>query len=249
MPLVKFKDPYAIDSDDLYDYEEALGNAIKDLMEDKEDEIEEAKEKVKEQMEKQFSMFLPGVNGVYNHPFWHGTYIDWYLDGKTSISNVSMITGKKFIPSAAAIIIGKKKVISYERHSTPDKMWQSTLDIGNQARVTGKPITFGDETSSSNLWMWAYKKSNLDLEHTFYPVNSKTIAAGRIVLPLLAEQGMIRPNVIFVNDDEITSVMSAKQYLETLRNADAIYNLQGVRVLVPQKGKLYIKGGKKFIQK
>ena len=79
---------------------------------------------------------------------------------------------------------------------------------------------------------------------------TQVIANGKVVFPLSAWQGTAngRLNVTFV-DGEVTGIMSAKDYMKSLNDSEAIYSLQGVRVSAPQKGQLYIQGGKKFIQK
>ena len=60
--------------------------------------------------------------------------------------------------------------------------------------------------------------------------------------------GNSRIEVVWV-DDDATSIMGVKEYVKSLKDSDAIYNLQGVRVSATQKGQMYIQNGKKFIQK
>ena len=67
------------------------------------------------------------------------------------------------------------------------------------------------------------------------------------MIPLSAAQGNSRVNVIWV-DDEATAILGVKEYVKSLKDTDAIYNMQGVRVNATTKGQMYIKGGKKFIQ-
>ena len=187
-------------------------------------------------------MYRPGINGVYNHEYWYDTFMNWYIDGYPSIA-------RPLTPSAACIIIAKTAdgKIQYERHSTADKKYQSTLDPSNQLRAVGTPLTISelpDVTLSSNIWQWGYKTGEA---HDWFHITSGTIKAGKVVIPLSAAQGNSRVNVIWV-DDEATAILGVKEYVKSLKDTDAIYNMQGVRVNATTKGQMYIKGGKKFIQ-
>ena len=187
-------------------------------------------------------MYRPGINGVYNHEYWYDTFMNWYIDGYPSIA-------RPLTPSAACIIIAKTAdgKIKYERHSTADKKYQSTLDPSNQLRAVGTPLTISelpDVTLSSNIWQWGYKTGEA---HDWFHITSGTIKAGKVVIPLSAAQGNSRVNVIWV-DDEATAILGVKEYVKSLKDTDAIYNMQGVRVNATTKGQMYIKGGKKFIQ-
>lgn len=148
--------------------------------------------------------------------------------------------------SPAVIIIAKKEKINVERHSRPGEKYQSTLDRDNELLIAGQTLY---PNVTANICVWATDGSS---QHTMYALTKPTqvIANGKVVFPLSAWQGTAngRLNVTFV-DGEVTGIMSAKDYMKSLNDSEAIYSLQGVRVSTPVKGQLYIKGGKKFIQK
>ena len=148
--------------------------------------------------------------------------------------------------SPAVIIIAKKEKINVERHSRPGEKYQSTLDRDNELMIAGQTLY---PNVTANICVWATDGSS---QHTMYALTKPTqvIANGKVVFPLSAWQGTAngRLNVTFV-DGEVTGIMSAKDYMKSLNDSEAIYSLQGVRVSTPVKGQLYIKGGKKFIQK
>jgi len=147
--------------------------------------------------------------------------------------------------SPAVIIIAKKEKINVKRVSREGEKYQSTLDRDNELRIAGVTL-YPDVTS--NLCVWATDYESL---HTFYILSDPAVVAeGKVVFPLSAYQGMgySRLNVTIV-DDELTGIMGVKDYIKNVKNSDAIYNLQGVRVSAPVKGQMYIQGGKKFIQK
>ena len=147
--------------------------------------------------------------------------------------------------SPAVIIIAKKETINVKRVSRPGEKYQSTLDRDNELRIAG--LTLHPDVTS-NLCVWATDYESL---HTFYIMqDGMTVPEGKVVFPLSAYQGMGygRLNVTFI-DDELTGIMGVKEYIKNVKESDAIYNLQGVRVSATQKGQMYIQGGKKFIQK
>jgi hypothetical protein len=144
--------------------------------------------------------------------------------------------------SPAVIIISSKDKINVERHSRPGEKYQSTLDRDNELKIAANPLK---TDMTSIICAWGKQEGVV----TFWRFNNgMTLPKGQVVLPLSAWQGTAngRIEVVFV-DDEVTSI---KDYIKALNDSsDAIYNLQGIRVSNPQKGQLYIQGGKKFIQK
>ena len=148
--------------------------------------------------------------------------------------------------SPAVIIIADKETINVKRVSRPGEKYQSTLDRDNELRIAGCTLT---PDITSNLCVWATDYESL---HTFYILQdpAAVVARGKVVFPLSAWQGTAngRLNVTIV-DSDVTGIMSAKDYVKSLNDSEAIYTLQGVRVSTPVKGQLYIQGGKKFIQK
>ena len=148
--------------------------------------------------------------------------------------------------SPAVIIIADKETINVKRVSRPGEKYQSTLDRDNELRIAGCTLT---PNITSNLCVWATDYESL---HTFYILQdpAAVVARGKVVFPLSAWQGTAngRLNVTIV-DSDVTGIMSAKDYVKSLNDSEAIYTLQGVRVSTPVKGQLYIQGGKKFIQK
>jgi hypothetical protein len=147
--------------------------------------------------------------------------------------------------SAAVIIVSDKQVIPYERHTKPLEINQSTLDPDNELRITATAINLTD-LNAVHAWHF----NGVD-DANFVRVNSGTAPAGVVVMKLSAYQGTAgnsRIEVVWV-DDDATSIMGVKEYVKSLKDSDAIYNLQGVRVSATQKGQMYIQNGKKFIQK
>ncbi len=148
--------------------------------------------------------------------------------------------------SAAVIIMTSKAdgTFKYERHSAPGEKYQSTLDRDNELKIAGKALV---PNLTSRVCVWAKQEGN----PTFYRLDqeSQVIPKGKVVFPSSTLQGAAmtsRLEVVIVND-EVTSI---KDFVKAMNDSsDAIYNLQGVRVSTPQKGQLYIQGGKKFIQK
>jgi hypothetical protein len=121
---------------------------------------------------------------------------------------------------------------------------QSTLDLENQLMAVQDDI-WGN--SATNFYVFG-KKSDGTL--TFKHITSDTyvIETGDICLMTTTDKGLESRNIVVVEPDEATAVQGVKEYLEGVKSG-AIYNLQGVRVSTTQKGKMYIQGGKKFIQK
>jgi hypothetical protein len=148
--------------------------------------------------------------------------------------------------SPAVVIIAKKETINVKRVSRPGEKYQSTLDRDNELRIAGKTLV---PDVTSNLCVWA---TDYETQHTFYILQDPiyTVAKGKVVFPLSAWQGTANGRLnITIIDDELTGIMGVKEYLKNVKNSDAIYNLQGVRVTTPVKGQMYIQGGNKFIQK
>jgi hypothetical protein len=121
---------------------------------------------------------------------------------------------------------------------------QSTLDLENQLMAVQDNI-WGN--SATNFYVFG-KKTDGTL--TFKHITSDTyvIETGDICLMTSTDKGLESRNIVVVEPDEATAVQGVKEYLEGVKSG-AIYNLQGVRVSTTQKGKMYIQGGKKFIQK
>ena len=121
---------------------------------------------------------------------------------------------------------------------------QSTLDLENQLMAVQDNI-WGN--SATNFYVFG-KKTDGTL--TFKHITSDTyvIETGDICLMTTTDKGLESRNIVVVEPDEATAVLGVKEYLEGVKSG-AIYNLQGVRVSTTQKGKMYIQGGKKFIQK
>ena len=152
---------------------------------------------------------------------------------------------RKPVESAAVIIVSDKQEIPYERHTKPLEIHQSTLDRDNELRITATGINL---TDLNPVHAWHF--NGVD-DANFVRVNSGTAPAGVVVMKLSAYQGTAgnsRIEVVWV-DDDATSIMGVKEYVKSLKDSDAIYNLQGVRVSATQKGQMYIQNGKKFIQK
>jgi hypothetical protein len=193
--------------------------------------------------------------------------VNWSVDGTTSVSPLKAYYDKDGITakekgsntnyiwdcsdkrkpsnSAAVIIVSDKEEIPYERHTKPLEINQSTLDPDNELRITATGINL---TDLNPVHAWHF--NGVD-DANFVRVNSGTAPAGVVVMKLSAYQGTAgnsRIEVVWV-DDEATSIMGVKEYVKSLKDSDAIYNLQGVRVSATQKGQMYIQNGKKFIQK
>jgi hypothetical protein len=187
--------------------------------------------------------------------------MDWYIDGSAQDFS-SENPYSQYTPSAAVIIVEKanggadgiKGQVPYERHSADNLIKQSTLDPGNQMKISRTPL--GELSTSSNIMWFAHAGNEPNTWHG--PITSGTIPAGKLVLPLSAGQANgndphsdlspSRIEVIWL-DDDLTGINDVKDYIKSLRDSDAIYNLQGVKVTAPVKGQMYIQGGKKFIQK
>jgi len=199
------------------------------------------------------------TNSVYQFPGYNDTFMDWYYESSAGTNYNSDQISYAYTPSAAVIIRendrkgAKDGKVAYERHSAEELINQSTLDPGNQAMITRKPI--GPLSSSSKLFQFTHPTSGGN--NDWVRMKSGTIKAGRFVLPISAGAsngnpgfipGDARVEVIWV-DDEVTGIMNVKDYIKSLNDSEAIYNLQGVKVTAPIKGQLYIQGGKKFIQK
>ena len=147
--------------------------------------------------------------------------------------------------SAAVVIVSDKEEITIKRVTKPNEIYQSTLDRDNELRIATATL----EPSTH------YPVHGFTFYHdlpVFYPYTSGKLYAGTVVLKASDYQGTGAParimNIIFV-DDEATSIMGVKEYVKSLHNSDVIYNLNGMQVTTPVKGQIYIKGGKKFIQK
>ncbi len=189
-------------------------------------------------------------NEIYAYGAKHnGTFYKIPAAGPSTYIEYDEETGEfdrsKAIGSAAVIIRSTTPTITYKRVSLPGDKVQSGLDMLNELRVIKKDVKIYDE---DNIWWFNFKNSTS--EYGFFQIKGD-IKAGRVVFPTADWQGMGYPsriNVTFI-DDELTGIMGVKEYLETLKNKGAIYNLQGVKVSAPVKGQMYIQNGKKFIQK
>lgn len=147
--------------------------------------------------------------------------------------------------SAAVVIVSDKEEITIKRVTKPNEIYQSTLDRDNELRIAGTALE--PSTHYPVHGFTFYNEAPV-----FWPYTSGKLKAGTVVLKASDYQGTGAParimNIIFV-DDEATTIMGVKEYVKSLHNSDVIYNLNGMQVTTPVKGQIYIKGGKKFIQK
>ena len=110
----------------------------------------------------------------------------------------------------------------------------TNLLVGTTATTTveaNKTYVLG-KIDANTVGMMLYDGTTIAANHAYLPKSSVPSSASALQLSI---------------DDVVTGISNAQ--LPAARQSDAIYNLQGQRVAVPQAGRLYITNGKKYIQK
>lgn len=169
---------------------------------------------------------------------------------------IAAYNGQNDSRAAAVIRSQTKNVLDYVRRTTEPAHYESTLDVENELEVAKEDIN--DITYNLNyyqLGVSALGKINFfNVAGNVAPYNS--IKEGQIIFRTDAKKGdgtgdyLAREfNVIVVEPSDATAIQGVKEYVKSLNDSDAIYNLQGVRVKSTVKGQMYIQNGKKFIQK
>ena len=184
-------------------------------------------------------------NKVYAYPVKHNDNF-YKIPAATESTFINGKQATKTLGSAAVIIRSNNPTISYKRKSRPMDRLETGLDLENELKVLRNDQKIYKD---DDIMVFAYKSGSTSAG--FFKVTGE-LNHGTVVFPLADWQGTGDPSrldVIFVGDSEATAIMGVKEYINSLKNSDAIYNMQGVRVSATQKGQMYIQNGKKFIQK
>ena len=164
------------------------------------------------------------------------------------------VLAKGWMALGTAIILttndgGKIKNI---QKTNKDQKYQSTLDLANQLVVAPMDIP---ANNANHIYYYGGRLNGSTVERGFIHHNDpsirKYIREGGVCFWKTAENGQGARDfidVVVVSEEEATAIGGVTDYISA-KNSDAIYNLQGVRVIAPVKGQMYIQGGKKFIQK
>jgi hypothetical protein len=189
---------------------------------------------------------------------WYGTVPTAVVEKfakQTKKGTYIMGKSQRYQPGSAAVIItsDQNKPVNIERHSTSAFKYQSTLDWKNELKVTGRPITTNTDDDvykfSADTDGWGFFKQVTE------------IAAGKVVFPMSSYQGTAYPDynnpllppmasrvsIVFL-DGDFTDINDVKKYVEQMKQSGDIYDMRGIKVTTPVKGKMYIQNGKKFIQ-
>ena len=161
------------------------------------------------------------------------------------------VLAKTWMALGVAIVISKNPAVPYLQMTNPDHKYQSTLDLANQLSVAHYDIP-----KDLNEGHYYYLAKNSETNKPYFRAHDENslydvVPKGSIVFQTTAKQGQGAReffDVVIVSESEATGINSVTEYISA-KDADAIYNLQGVKVAAPQKGQLYIQNGKKFIQK
>ena len=156
----------------------------------------------------------------------------YYISGASS--DKVTLTELTSIPAGEGFILNAKTGNhSFDVASTTPASITNLL-VGTTATTTveaNKTYVLG-KIDANTVGMMLYDGTTIAANHAYLPKSSVPSSASALQLSI---------------DDVVTGITNAQ--LPAARQSDAIYNLQGQRVAVPQAGRLYITNGKKYIQK
>lgn len=186
----------------------------------------------------------PGKEGWYKVAAFDPD-VDWYLPVADGLNwRQAKVIGND--AAAVCVIRSTTNKVTPKLYTDEVRKFQTTLDVENILTVARNDIQ-----GSTNLNYYQLQANGTKLRFKHMNKEGDVLLKGSVVVKTEADQGYgVRDfyNVVVVEPDEATAVQGVKEYMNGIQSG-AIYNLNGVRVDTPVKGKMYIQNGKKFVAK